>query len=282
MGHASGSASGPARSFPEWQPLGHPEDIRALLPSAAVLSDHDVAREVAVAAGEMLVELRERMRGESVDVVRARGDLDSHRLIVELLAELRPADAVLSEEGVDDRARLQARRVWIVDPLDGTREFGEAERSDWAVHVALWCDGELAAGAVAMPACGDVFATAEPPPAPPARDGALRIAVSRTRPPQVARDVATGLGAELAPMGSAGAKTMAVVSGDVDVYLHAGGQYEWDSAAPVAVARSAGLHVSRIDGSAPRYNTADAWMPDLLVCRPELAAPVLSLIAATR
>jgi 3'(2'), 5'-bisphosphate nucleotidase len=193
------------------------------------------------------------------------------------LADARPADAVLSEEGADDQRRLQAERVWIVDPLDGTREFSEPGRPDWAVHVALWEDGELAAGAVALPAQGLTLATPDVAP-PPVTPGAARIVVSRTRPPAIALRVREQLDGALVEMGSAGAKVAAVVQGLADVYVHAGGQHEWDSAAPVAVARAAGLHTSRIDGSALVYNQADSVLPDLLVCRPEYADAVLAAI----
>ena len=188
---------------------------------------------------------------------------------------------VLSEEGADNPARLGARRVWIVDPLDGTREFGEPGRSDWAVHVALWEDGDLTAGAVALPAQGTVLSTAEPPPPLPedvASTPRLRIVVSRSRPPGFVRDISGLINAELVPLGSAGAKVAAVICGEVDAYVHGGGFYEWDTAAPVAVARAAGLHASRIDGSALAYNQPDLLMPDILVCRPAVAGILLRAI----
>ena len=183
---------------------------------------------------------------------------------------------MLSEEGADDPVRLRSERVWIVDPLDGTREFSELGRHDWAVHVALWQSGELVAGAVALPAQGVTLATPGIAP-PPAHQGPPRIVVSRTRPPAIALQVRDRLGGTLVEMGSAGAKVAAVIQGLADVYVHAGGQYEWDSAAPVAVARAAGLHTSRIDGSALQYNRPDPLLPDLVVCRPELADAVLSV-----
>ncbi len=214
--------------------------------------DHQLARELAAAAGERLLELR--ASGGEPDELRKAGDRLSHEFLVAELARLRPADAVLSEEGRDDPARLTADRVWIVDPLDGTREFGEPPRADWAVHVALWererSGRRLTAGAVALPARDVVLSTAEPtraagPPASP-----LRLLVSRSRPPEFVTRLAAALGATLVPLGSAGAKAAAVILGEADAYVHSGGQYEWDSAAPVAVARAAGLHTSRIDGSA--------------------------------
>jgi 3'(2'), 5'-bisphosphate nucleotidase len=210
--------------------------------------------------------------------LRSEGDRLSHEFICTAIAEAHPDDAILSEEGVDDLARLDHLRVCIVDPLDGTREYGEAGRDDWAVHVALVIDGNAVAGAVALPV-RRLTLCSDPPPPPPSRSGVEpRLLVSRTRPPAIARMVAEALGATCVAMGSAGAKAMSVVLGEADVYLHAGGQYEWDSAAPVAVAAAAGLHVSRLDGSSLRYNCPDAWLPDLLICRREFASAVLETI----
>jgi 3'(2'), 5'-bisphosphate nucleotidase len=208
------------------------------------------------------------------------GDAAAQEAISAVLAAERPGDAVLSEEAADDSRRLSADRVWIVDPLDGTREYGEAGRADWAVHVALWSQGELSSSAVALPALDQVLVT-DPPTAPPTRrDGPVRIAVSRTRPPAEADAVARALGGELVPMGSAGYKVLAVVRGEVDAYVHSGGMYQWDSAAPVAVARAAGLSTARIDGAPLVYNTAELSLPDLVVCRPELAEPILAAVRA--
>jgi 3'(2'), 5'-bisphosphate nucleotidase len=229
----------------------------------------------------MLVKLRAGVGETAHDwwSLRDEGDWSAHRFIVEALQELRPDDKVLSEEGLEDRSRLGAPRVWIVDPLDGTREFGEPGRTDWAVHVALVdIDGQPLAGAVALPAVGITLSTdPAPDPAPP-HDGPPRIIVSRSRPPAVAMRVAEALGGELVAMGSAGAKAMAVVMGDADVYAHAGGQYEWDNCAPAAVAAAAGLHVSRIDGRPLVYNQPDPWLPDLLICRPELADAAIKAV----
>jgi 3'(2'), 5'-bisphosphate nucleotidase len=243
-----------------------------------VTGDHELAGALAEAAGRLLLEVRASLRDASERERRDAGDARSHALLLAELARARPGDAVLSEEGLDDPSRLRAERVWIVDPLDGTREFGELDRSDWAVHVALWEAGELVAGAVALPAQGVTLRTPSVALAP-GRDGPPRIVVSRTRPPALAEHVRARLGGELVPMGSAGAKMCAVVQGAADVYVHAGGQYEWDSAAPVAVARAAGLHASRLDGSPLRYNREDPLLPDVVVCRPELAAAVLAAVA---
>jgi 3'(2'), 5'-bisphosphate nucleotidase len=250
-----------------------PYDIR-------VSDDDTLARTLATDAGALLLQLRAET-GPDADPksLRAAGDARSHELLTAALARHRPADAVLSEEGKEDRRRLSADRVWIIDPLDGTREFGEPERTDWAVHVALWQRGELAAGAVALPGLGVTFGTDEPPALAPPVAGPTRLLVSRTRPPDFAVRLAELVESELVPLGSAGAKAMAVVRGDADAYAHAGGQYEWDSAAPVAVALAAGLHASRVDGTPLRYNAADVYQPDLLICRPELAEPLLAAIA---
>jgi len=235
--------------------------------------DHELAAWLAETAGRRLLEVRE--QGLSGPDLKAAGDLAAHELLMSLLAEHRPGDAVLSEEGKDDKVRLERDRVWIVDPLDGTREFSEPPRDDWAVHVALWQAGELVAGAVALPAVGETFSTARPPVVPPSTAVRPRIAVSRSRPPAFTDGLVAALGGETVAMGSAGAKVISVVRDVTDAYVHAGGQYEWDSAAPVAVARAAGLFTSRVDGSPLRYNQDDVYLPDLVVCRPELAEPIL-------
>ncbi len=207
----------------------------------------------------------------------AEGDQRSHDLLIGLLAERFPHDRVRSEE--DDQAKElsdSAGRVWIIDPLDGTREYSE-RRTDWAVHVALAVDGAPAVGAVALPGLDLVLGTGDPP-ALPSRPDVPRLVVSRTRPPAFVPFVAERLGAETVPMGSAGAKISAVVRGEAEVYVHAGGQYEWDSCAPVAVALAAGLHASRIDGSPLRYARPDPWLPDLIVCHPDLADDVLAAV----
>ena len=246
------------------------------------ISDFHVAEVVASEAGALLCEVRAQLAGEDPATVRAEGDRRSHELISRRLASLRPGDCVLSEEAADDSDRVHRERVWIVDPLDGTREFSEPGRVDWAVHVALWERGALAAGAVALPALGHTYSMGTPLALPPATGDRPRLAVSRTRPPDAMRELAVRLAADLVPMGSAGAKAMAVLRGEADAYVHAGGQFEWDSAAPVAVATASGLHASRIDGSPLQYNCADPRLPDLVICRPELAAGILSAIDELR
>ena len=251
----------------------------------ATPDDHALAAELATEAGRLLVDLRAALvdQGAGAAELKDHGDRLSHEFLTEALARLRPEDPVLSEEGVADEtpgtkaARLAASRVWIVDPLDGTREFSEPPRTDWAVHVALCIDGLAVVGAVALPALGITLSTEEPP-SLPASSGTVRVLVSRTRPPAEAEAIAGALGAELVPMGSAGAKAMAVVRGLAECYPHSGGQYEWDSCAPVAVAGAAGLWCSRLDGSALRYNAPDPYLPDLLVCRPELVDAVRGVL----
>lgn len=242
------------------------------------MDDHALAAHLATGAGQLLLHVREELKDAEAGVRKDQGDRRSHVFLLAALADARPDDVVLSEEAADDPARLTACRVWIVDPVDGTREFSEPGRTDWAVHVALWESGELLAGAVALPAQALTLSTPTVA-APPPWTGAPRIVVSRTRPPAVAMQVRDGLAGTLVEMGSAGAKVLAVVQGLADVYVHAGGQYEWDSAAPVAVARAAGLHCSRIDGSPLVYNQPDVLLPDLVVCRPELAGAVLAITA---
>ncbi len=267
--------------------------------AAPPVSDGGFAGWLAARAGQALLEVRAELGFADPGALKAAGDKVSHDLLRAELARWRPADAVLSEEDegsrlawaadVDTAAvpRLTADRVWIVDPLDGTREFSEEGRADWAVHVALWArdaptEHGLAAGAVALPAQDRVLGTDSPPPYPAAADGPgerrIRMAASRSRPPVFLTDLADEVGAQLVPMGSAGAKIAAVISGEVDAYIHAGGQYEWDSAAPAAVATATGLHASRIDGSALRYNQADPRLPDLMVCRKDLAPRLLAAL----
>jgi 3'(2'), 5'-bisphosphate nucleotidase len=254
--------------------------------------DGAFARWLAEQTGRLLVDLRREHGHGDAAALRAAGDKRAHDLIMTLLTRWRPGDAVLSEEGVpDDPARLTADRVWIVDPLDGTREYGEPDRVDWAVHIGLWVRGcgapfRLAAGAVALPAQSRVLGTDFPPGYPPmsaaSAHGDMLLACSRSRPPEFLTEVAGRVGATLVPMGSAGAKIAAVVAGDVDGYLHAGGQFEWDSAAPVAVATATGLHASRIDGSALEYNKSDPTLPDVVVCRKDLAPRLLAAVRSSR
>jgi 3'(2'), 5'-bisphosphate nucleotidase len=243
---------------------------------SAELSDARLAARLAEQAGTLLLELR---AGElSGRRLSDAGDAASNRLLLRELAAHRPGDAVLSEESADDPIRLRTERVWIVDPLDGSREFGLLGRSDWAVHIALWQAGHgITAAAVAQPDLGAVYASDDDRPARPPRRRV--VLVSDTRPPSFAPHAAARIDAAVEPMGSAGAKAMAVVRGDAAAYLHAGGQWEWDSAAPVGVARAAGLHASRIDGTSLRYNQARPYLPDLLICAPDLAGPLLAAIA---
>lgn len=242
-------------------------------------NDHDTARELANAAGELLLEIRAEHQGAEPKTLRELGDRGSHELLMSLLAQRCPDDAVLSEEGTDDSVPRGVGRAWIVDPLDGTREFSEG-RNDWAVHVALVADGRLAAGAVAIPGTGATYTTGTSASPASEIDRPIRLAVSRTRPSPVSESLAQQLGGELVPMGSAGVKAIAVLTGEVDAYVHSGGQYVWDSAAPVAVVTSAGLHASRLDGTPLTYGTETTWLPDLLVCRPQLADRILTSIAA--
>lgn len=239
------------------------------------MNDTELAVRLADTAGRLLMQLRGAglLTGKALG---AAGDAVAHQFLVRALAELRPDDAVLSEEGAADPARLACERVWIVDPLDGTREFSEG-RPDWAVHVALSVGGVATIGAVSQPELAVTYSTA----APALGDcpSELKILVSRSRPPEAAERAAERLGATLVGMGSAGAKTMAVLRGEAQAYVHAGGQYEWDSCAPVAVAAAAGLHVSRLDGSPMRYNCEDPYLPDLVVCRPELSERLLEALA---
>jgi 3'(2'), 5'-bisphosphate nucleotidase len=241
------------------------------------MNDAELAAHLAEVAGKLLIEVRASgVFGEKA--LGKAGDATANQFLVHAIKEARPDDGLLSEEEKDNANRLSKSRVWIVDPVDGTREYGEA-RIDWAVHVALAIDGVASIGAVALPGLGEVLRT-DLPQTVPATPAKLRMVVSRTRPAKEATDLAEKIGAELVPMGSAGAKAMAIVRGEADIYLHSGGQYEWDSCAPVAVALAHGLHCSRIDGSELIYNQADVYMPDLLICRKEHAAMVLEHVAA--
>lgn len=247
---------------------------------AAPESDAELATRLAIETGRLLVGLRERMfsEGASIWEVRDAGDAAAQHFLAGEFASLRPDDAVLSEEGHEDPRRFDQDRVWIVDPLDGTREFGERGRADWAVHVALWGGDRFLAGAVSLPALKAVFATDPAPPIPPNRRDRPRLVTSRNRSPYSAHLVAEGLDGDAIRMGSAGAKAMAVVMGEADVYVHDGGMFQWDTAAPAAVALAAGFHVSRLDGSPIVYNERDPWLPDLILCRPELGDRVLEAI----
>jgi 3'(2'), 5'-bisphosphate nucleotidase len=239
------------------------------------MNDAELAAHLAETAGKLLLQVR--ASGMFTDRALGKaGDATANQFLVHAIRAQRPSDGLLSEEMKDDGARLQQRRVWIVDPVDGTREYGE-NRSDWAVHVALAIDGVATIGAVALPGASVVMRSDRPISLPRA-GSPLRMVISRTRPAKEAVAIAEKLGAELVPMGSSGAKAMALIRGEADIYLHSGGQYEWDSAAPVAVAHAHGLHCSRIDGSPLKYNNADVYMPDLLIARKEHALAVLNLL----
>ncbi|AMK25345.1 MULTISPECIES: 3'(2'),5'-bisphosphate nucleotidase CysQ [unclassified Sphingobium] len=244
----------------------------------ATLSDADLAAHLAEVTGRILVNVRESGLFSAKALGKA-GDQTANQFLCHALRETRPEDGLLSEEEKDNPDRLAMSRVWIVDPVDGTREYGE-ERADWAVHVGLAIDGQPAIGAVALPGLdgGTLLRSDQPRALPPAPDK-LRMVISRTRPAKEAVAIAERLGAQLVPMGSAGAKAMAVILGQADIYLHSGGQYEWDSMAPVAVALAHGLHCSRIDGSPLVYNQSDVYLPDLLICRKEQASQMLAMIA---
>jgi 3'(2'), 5'-bisphosphate nucleotidase len=246
--------------------------------SEDLAAEHRDAAKLAQLAGQALMELRE--APAAVRDLGAAGDHMAHHLLVSELNRLYPDDDVRSEEGLEHVSN--DGRLWIVDPLDGTREFRERGRNDWAVHVALSVGGDPVVGAVALPAADLVLSTAETPQLPPPTGEQPRLVVSRSRPPDVAYDVAEAIGGVMVPMGSAGAKIAAVILGAAEVYVHAGGQYEWDSCAPAAVALACGLHASRLNGDPLRYGDPDAWLPDLVVCRPEYAAAVLDVTTRQR
>jgi 3'(2'), 5'-bisphosphate nucleotidase len=254
-----------------------PDDLAAL----AAMDDGELASHLAVQAGILLVTLRSELRAQGAPWWRVmdEGDAAAHHYLAKALHAARPDDGLLSEEGRDGPGRLSRRRVWVVDPLDGTNEFGEPGRPDWAVHVCLTVEGRPDIGAVSLPAEGLVFSTRDAPVVPEKPEpGIVRLACSRNHASYAAVVVAEQVATHVLRMGSAGAKAMAVVRGMADVYVHAGGMYEWDSAAPAAVALAAGLHVSRLDGTPLVYNKPDPWSPDLIICRPELADPVLDAL----
>lgn len=243
------------------------------------MTDAELAAHLAACAGRILIEVRASglFEGKALGLA---GDQIANQFLVHALHAARPDDGLLSEESRDTEERLAKSRVWIVDPVDGTREYGE-ERADWAVHIGLAVDGVAEVGAVALPGLENGLVLRSDQPVDPVhRDGPPRMLISRTRPAAEALAVAEHLGAQLVALGSAGAKAMAVVRGEAEIYLHSGGQFEWDSCAPVAVARAHGLHTSRIDGSPLVYNRPDTYMPDLLICRPEWAERVLAVVRA--
>ena len=243
-------------------------------------TDQQLASRVATEAGAMLVELRDELVAEGIHYwdLKDEGDVAGHRYIMSALTAARPDDVILSEEAADNRRRLNAERVWIIDPIDGTNEFAEHPRHDWAIHIALWEAGELTAASVALPTLGITFDASPAAVVPPSTRAKPLLVTSRSRNPYCAVMVANALGCDVARLGSAGAKAMAVVMGEADIYVHDGGMYQWDSAAPSAVAKAAGLHVSRIDGSPLEYNKESLWLPDFLVCRSELAEPALKAL----
>ena len=243
-------------------------------------TDQQLASRVATEAGAMLVELRDELVAEGIHYwdLKDEGDVAGHRYIMSALTAARPDDVILSEEAADNRKRLSAERVWIIDPIDGTNEFAEHPRHDWAIHIALWESGELTAASVALPTLGITFDASPAAVVPPSTRAKPLLVTSRSRNPYCAVMVANALGCDVVRLGSAGAKAMAVVMGEADIYVHDGGMYQWDSAAPSAVAKAAGLHVSRIDGSPLKYNQESLWLPDFLVCRTELAEPALNAL----
>ena len=243
-------------------------------------TDQQLASRVATEAGAMLVELRDDLVAEGIHYwdLKDEGDVAGHRYIMSALMAARPDDVILSEEAADNRRRLNAERVWIIDPIDGTNEFAEHPRHDWAIHIALWESGEITAASVALPTLGITFDASPAAVVPPSTREKPLLVTSRSRNPYCAVMVANALGCDVARLGSAGAKAMAIVMGEADIYVHDGGMYQWDSAAPSAVAKAAGLHVSRIDGSPLKYNQESLWLPDFLVCRTELAEPALSAL----
>ena len=243
-------------------------------------TDQQLASRVATEAGVMLVELRDELVAEGIHYwdLKDEGDVAGHRYIMSALTAARPDDIILSEEAADNRRRLSAERVWIIDPIDGTNEFAEHPRHDWAIHIALWESGELTAASVALPTLGITFDASPAAVVPPSTREKPLLVTSRSRNPYCAVMVANALGCDVARLGSAGAKAMAIVMGEADIYVHDGGMYQWDSAAPAAVAKAAGLHVSRIDGSELKYNQESLWLPDFLVCRIELAEPALKAL----
>jgi len=243
-------------------------------------TDQQLASRVATEAGAMLVELRDDLVAEGIHYwdLKDEGDVAGHRYIMSALTAARPDDVILSEEAADNRRRLSAKRVWIIDPIDGTNEFAEHPRHDWAIHIALWESGELTAASVALPTLGITFDANPAAVVPPSTRAKPLLVTSRSRNPYCAVMVANALGCDVVRLGSAGAKAMAVVMGEADIYVHDGGMYQWDSAAPSAVAKAAGLHVSRIDGSPLKYNQESLWLPDFLVCRTEFAEPALSAL----
>ena len=277
-----------------------------------VTNDAELARDVAQAAGQRLIALRrdfgpvDAADRDQIRALRDAADRASHEFILSRLNAERPDDAVLSEEGHDGLERDTAHRVWIVDPLDGTSEFGQG-RADFAVHVALWQRDDsagpgtarLVAGCIDLPAQRVTYSSADSGAFASARadtdsdltvhrPGApVRVVVSRTRPPALAIDperLAAALevanieigAVDVLRVGSVGAKVAELLGGRADLYLHDSGFYEWDVAAPLIVAEHYGLRACHLNGTTITFNHRPPWVKDLVVGKPELVAAVVA------
>lgn len=235
-------------------------------------NDHQLAAALAAKAGQALSELRERPHSGGFDPwgLRDEGDRLAHNLLVELLGSHRPDDIVLSEEGREDRRRLDADRTWIIDPLDGTHDYPFLDSIEWAVHVALVEEQRPTAAAVAVPGMDQVFATDLGSAAEP-MDRDQPLVISGRSNAYLASEVAETIGGKLTACGSSGVKAMLVVSGAVDVYVHGSGLYEWDVCAPAAVAEALGMVVTDLEGDEIVYNKSQPIVRGLVISRPEFA-----------
>ena len=249
--------------------------------------DHLLAANLAESAGRMLVDCRSGAAGQLLggSSLAHEGDQRAHLHLLTRLQEARPDDAVLSEEGADDAQRLDSSRLWVIDPLDGSRDYGFGN-DEWAVHVGLVEDGKIVAGAVALSALDLLFHTGEgegPACAVDENNPNRRpvIVTARSRVNAEGMLLAHELGADVFACGSAGVKAMLVVNGTADAYVHASPLYEWDVCAPAAVAQSAGLHVSDAAGDPLVFNQARPVVNSFLVCRPELVDDILSALSST-
>ncbi len=253
--------------------------------------DRQLALDVSEKAAQNLLRIRREgfLKGESGRALSDVGDRISEEIIRSMIESERPDDAILSEEQMtEDQRRFYAERVWIIDPLDGSREFGTEANADWAIHVALWNrsqsdtngfhEGKIALSVVTIPATGETYTSFWTQKRDYDIETPIRIVVSNTRAPEWLSDLGAYLNVTLLPRGSAGVKAMEVVAGRADAYVHSGGQYEWDSAAPVGVSLAAGLHASRLDGTPLRYNQPDPYLPDLVICKKTLAPLLLEAI----